>query len=118
MTLEFLLNFNVWLNVEPTLRISEWMGFATIMPVIFGICFQTPLIMIFLEKIGIFTAADFRSKRKISILVMMIAAALITPTSDPFSMLLLALPMVSLYELGIFMIGRNARKADPDPMAA
>lgn len=117
VTLQFLLDFNVWLGVEPTLRISEWMGFATIMPVVFGVCFQTPLIMLFLEKIGIFTIDDFRSKRKISILVMMIAAAIITPTSDPFSMLLLAVPMVSLYELGIFMIGRNPRKDVPSDLA-
>ena len=64
ITLSFLLEFNVWLGIEPTLRLSDWMSFATILPLVFGLCFQTPLIMLFLAWIGIFTAADFRAKRK------------------------------------------------------
>ena len=86
ITLGFLLEFNVWLGVAPTLRLSEWMSFATILPLVFGIAFQTPLVMLFLERIGIFTVDDFRAKRKFSILVITIAAAILTPGQDPFSM--------------------------------
>ena len=50
ITLKFLLQFNVWLGVAPTLRLSDWMGFATILPLVFGISFQTPLVMLFLEQ--------------------------------------------------------------------
>ncbi len=107
VTLTFLLQFNLWLGVAPTLRLSEWMGFATLLPLIFGLAFQTPLVMLFLERIGVFTAADYRSKRKMAILVMTIAAAVLTPGQDPFSMLLLACPMIVLYELGIILIRRN-----------
>ncbi len=110
LTLSFLLEFNVWLGVAPTLRLSEWMSFATILPLVFGIAFQTPLIMLFLERIGIFTAADFRAKRKISILIITIAAAILTPGQDPFSMTLLAVPMVLLYELGIILVGTNKKR--------
>ena len=60
LTLKFLLQFNVWLGIEPTLRISEWMSFATILPLVFGLAFQTPLVMLFLARIGIFTADDYR----------------------------------------------------------
>ena len=77
VTLGFLLQFNVWLGIEPTMRITDWMSFATILPLVFGVCFQTPLIMLFLERIGIFTADDFRSKRKIAILIMVVAAAIL-----------------------------------------
>ncbi len=111
LTLNFLLSFNVWLGVAPTLRLSDWMGFATILPLIFGISFQTPLVMLFLERIGIFTVKDFRSKRKIAILVITITAAVITPGQDPFSMVLLAIPMILLYELGILMMVSGRRKA-------
>jgi sec-independent protein translocase protein TatC len=107
ITLTFLLQFNVWLGVAPTLRLSEWMSFATILPLIFGVSFQTPLVMLFLERINIFTVEDFRAKRKMAIMVITIAAALLTPGQDPFSMLLLAIPMILLYELGIVMISRN-----------
>lgn len=110
-TLEFLLNFNVWLGIEPTLRITEWIGFATILPLIFGVCFQTPLVMLILERIGVFTADDFRSKRKMAILIMVVVAAVITPTQDPFSLAILAVPMILLYELGLFLMTRNKSEA-------
>jgi sec-independent protein translocase protein TatC len=92
LTLGFLLEFNVWLGVAPTLRLSEWMSFATILPLVFGLAFQTPLIMLFLERIGIFTVDDFRAKRKMAILIITVAAAVLTPCQDPFSMTLLAIP--------------------------
>lgn len=107
VTLTFLLEFNVWLGIEPTLRLADWMSFATVLPLIFGVCFQTPLIMMFLALIGIFTAEDYRSKRKMAILVMVIAGAILTPGQDPFSMVLLALPMIILYELGILLVTRR-----------
>ena len=109
VTLTFLLQFNVYLGVAPTLRLSEWMSFATMLPLIFGLAFQTPLIMLLLERLSIFTIDDFRSKRKFAILIITIAAGVLTPGQDPFSMLLLAIPMILLYELGILMIGRRHR---------
>ena len=87
------------------------MGFATILPLVFGISFQTPLVMLFLERIGIFTVEDYRAKRKFAILIITITAAVITPGQDPFSMILLAIPMILLYELGILLIVSGQRKA-------
>jgi len=110
-TLKFLLQFNAWLGVPPMLRLSDWMGFASILPLVFGVAFQTPLVMLFLERIHIFTVDDFRAKRKIAILIMTIAAAVLTPGQDPISMLLLAVPMILLYELGILLVGRGKSKA-------
>src|SRR5439155_17694461 len=66
ITLSFLLEFNVWLGIEPTLRLADWMSFATILPLVFGVCFQTPLVMVFLELIGVFTVEDYKAKRKIA----------------------------------------------------
>ena len=103
-TLKFLLDFNVWLNIEPSLRINEWMSFATLLPLIFGVCFQTPLVMLLLNRLGIFSIEDFKAKRRIAIFIIVVAAAAITPTGDPFTMLLLAVPMVGLYELGILLM--------------
>jgi sec-independent protein translocase protein TatC len=111
ITLKFLLQFNIYLGVAPTLRLSEWMSFATLLPLIFGLAFQTPLVMMVLERLNIFTVEDFRSKRRFAILIITIAAAILTPGQDPFSMILLALPMVLLYELGIFLVARRPREA-------
>jgi sec-independent protein translocase protein TatC len=107
LTLRFLLEFNVWLGVKPMLRLSEWMGFATILPLVFGLCFQTPLVMLFLAMIGIFTAADYRSKRRPAILIIVIVAAVLTPGIEVSSMLLLSVPMILLYELGILLVGKS-----------
>ncbi len=109
VTLGFLLKFNVWLGIEPTLRISEWMGFATIMPLLFGGCFQTPLVMLLLERLGILSVDDFRAKRKIAILVIFFLAAVLTPTPEIGTMTLLAVPMLALYELGILIMSRRPR---------
>jgi sec-independent protein translocase protein TatC len=116
VTLSFLLEFNVWLGIAPTLRLSDWMSFATILPLVFGLCFQTPLVMLFLERVGIFTVADYRAKRKMAILVMVIAAAILTPGPDVFSQCMLAVPMIALYELGIVLVSRG-RAAVPRKVA-
>lgn len=116
-TLGFLLEFNVWLGIEPTLRLSDWMSFATLLPLVFGICFQTPLIMLFLERLGIVSLADLRAKRKFAILIMVTAAAIITPTPDPYTMLILAVPMIALYELGLVLISYRKAPAPADEVA-
>jgi Sec-independent protein translocase protein (TatC) len=110
VTLRFLLEFNVWLGVTPMLRLSEWMGFATILPVLFGLCFQTPLVMLFLSRIGMFTAADYRAKRRPAILIVTIVPTVLTPGIDVSSMLFLSIPMILLYELGILLV-RETRPA-------
>jgi sec-independent protein translocase protein TatC len=115
-TLAFLLDFNVWLGIEPTLRIADWISFATILPLIFGVCFQTPLVMLLLERVGVFTAKDYRAKRRMAALVIVVAAAAITPTGDPFTMMLLAGPMYALYELGIRLIPDRSKVDEPTPV--
>ena len=109
-TLAFLLDFNVWLGIKPTLRISEWISFATILPLVFGICFQTPLVMMLLDRVGIFSVDVYRSKRRLAVLIIVVIAAVITPTGDPFTLGLLAIPMIGLYELGIILV-RNRKPA-------
>jgi sec-independent protein translocase protein TatC len=107
---EALLWFNEWLGLEPDLRLNEWLGFAIWMPVIFGLSFQTPLVMLFLERIGLFNVEAFRGKRRIVWFLMAIFAAVITPSTDAFSMLFLWLPMCLLYELGIWLILLSPRQ--------
>jgi sec-independent protein translocase protein TatC len=107
LTVHFLLEFGAWVGVTPMLSLSEWMGFATILPLVFGLCFQTPLVMLFLSRIGIFTAADYRARRRLAILIIFIAAAVLTPGPDISSMVLLSIPMLLLYELGILLVGQS-----------
>ncbi len=101
--IEALLWFNEFLGMAPDLRLNEWLGFAILMPLIFGISFQTPLVMLFIQRIGIVSVDTFRSKRRIIWFLMAVFAAVITPSTDPVSMLLLWIPMTLLFELGIYL---------------
>jgi sec-independent protein translocase protein TatC len=110
--IEALLWFNEWLDWEPELRLNEWLGFAIWMPVVFGISFQTPLVMLLLERVGLLSVATFRSKRRLAWFLMAIFAAVITPSTDYISMLYLWLPMGLLYELGIWLCWYAPRPPD------
>jgi sec-independent protein translocase protein TatC len=101
--IEAMLWFNEYLGIQPELRLSEWLGFAIFMPVVFGVSFQTPLAMFFMEKIGLFSVDTYKSMRRVSWFLLAIFAAVITPTIDAFSMMLLWVPMCLLYELGIWL---------------
>jgi sec-independent protein translocase protein TatC len=96
-----LLVFNEWLGFDPEIRLREWLSLAIILPLVFGLSFQTPLVMIFLNRIGIFTAADYLARWRGAVMVLAVFAALITPTPDIVTMMYLFLPMFGLYMLGI-----------------
>jgi sec-independent protein translocase protein TatC len=118
--IEALLWFNQWVGLEPDVRFNEWLGFAILMPLVFGISFQLPLVMLFLERIGLLTVSDYLSKWKISLFLIHVFAAVITPSVDIISMELLALPMFGLYLLGILMCKLKPRDPGldldvPDP---
>lgn len=98
--LHFLLNFNKTLEIQPQIRLSEWISFAVFLPVMFGISFQLPLVMLFLERISIFTVNVYREQRRMAILVIAILSSVLTP-ADPVSMLLMMFPLLFLYELGV-----------------
>src|SRR5206468_4210814 len=111
--IEALLWFNEWLDWEPELRLNDWLGFAVWMPVVFGVSFQTPLVMLLLERLGLLSVAGFRRKRRLAWFLMAIFAAVITPSTDYISMLYLWLPMGCLYELGIWLCWYAPRPPDP-----
>lgn len=94
--LEFLFSFNDRLGFNVDMRITEWISFMLFLPLGFGVAFQLPLVMLFLERIGVFTVQTYREKWRIAILVIAVLAALLTP-ADPMSMLMLAGPLVLLY---------------------
>jgi sec-independent protein translocase protein TatC len=115
-----LLWFNEWLNIEPNFRLEDWLSFAITMPLIFGISFQVPLVMLFLERIGITRIETYRSYRKVAIFLMAIFAAVITPTPDIVNFSLLWVPMCLLYELGIWLCKWSHKPSEfdieePDP---
>lgn len=110
--LGFLLSFNDTMNADPNLRISEWLGFFLMLPLGFGIGFQLPLVMLFLNRIGVMSVEAYISQWRIAILVIFMAAMLLTP-ADPQSMLLLAMPLTILYFLGIALCKFLPKRQSP-----
>lgn len=100
--LKFLLGFNDWLDAAPQIRLSEWISFAIVLPVMFGLSFQLPLVMLFLERITVFELKTYQQQRRMAIFVISIISMLLTP-ADPMSMMLMMIPLCLLYELGIIM---------------
>ncbi|NIL95604.1 MAG: twin-arginine translocase subunit TatC [Planctomycetales bacterium] len=98
--LDFLFTFNADLGIQLAPRITEWLSFAIILPIGFGISFQLPLVMLFLERIGIFDVPAYMAKWRIAVLIIAVASMLLTP-ADPISMLAMAIPLTGLYFLGI-----------------
>lgn len=100
--LSFLFSFNQELGIDPDPKISEWLGFVLLMPLGFGVSFQLPLVMLFLERIGVFTVKDFLEKWRIAVLVIFIISAVLTP-ADPYSIFFMAVPLTFLYFGGILL---------------
>jgi sec-independent protein translocase protein TatC len=98
-----LLWFNEWLDINPEIRLSEWLGFALILPLVFGISFQTPLVMLFLFKLGILDVASFVAFRGYAWFGMAAVVVIFAPIGDLQSLLLLWGPMCLLYEVGILI---------------
>ena len=100
--LGFLLNFGGAIATAQW-TIGEYVSFITTMMFWAGIVFETPLIIFFLAKLGVVTAQQLSRWRKFAILGIFIIAAFITPTPDPINQLLVAVPLLLLYELGILL---------------
>lgn len=98
-----LLAFNAFLDVDPDIRLNEWLGFAIILPLVFGLSFQTPLVMMFMNRIGMFTWEDYLARWRGAVMVLALFAAMITPTPDAVTMLYLFVPMFGLYMLGVLI---------------
>lgn len=101
-------------EVEVRAGIGNFTRLALLMMVAFGVGFQFPVVMVALQIVGIVTPQKLASWRRQSALLIVVLAAGITPSGDPFSLFALAIPMYLLYEvsiiLGRFWLRRRARK--------
>ena len=98
--LAFLFSFNKYMGIDPDPRISEWLSFVLFLPLGFGVAFQLPLVMLFINRLGLVSEALFLEKWRIAILVIFVISMLLTP-ADPISMLLMAVPLTFLYFFGV-----------------
>lgn len=95
--------------IEPMPKLDEYLGFTLKMLLAFGLIFEMPLFAFFLARLGLVTAQWMRKTRKYAILAIFIVAAILTPP-DVFSQLMMAAPMLVLYEISILVAAVFGKK--------
>jgi sec-independent protein translocase protein TatC len=108
-----LLFFSEWggsLGVSNDWRIGEYISFATQFTLLFGLSFELPVVVMVCVKLGLLSYEMMSKTRSYAILAIFVAAAVITPTPDAFTLLLMALPMLLLYEICIWLAWLDRRK--------
>jgi len=116
--LKFLIHFNQHqFNIQ--LRARDYYSFFSMTLLACGICFQVPVVLLAMVRLGITSPDGLRKKRRIAIVVCAVVAAAL-PGVDPVSMILEMLPLVALYELSILLaaaFGRSSAEA-PERLAS
>lgn len=98
---KFLMGYRTpWL--EPMISVGSYVSFFCIMIIVFGVVFELPVVMLFLNKLGIVNPKMLRKNRKYAVLIIFIVAAVLTPP-DVFTQIMMAIPLLILYELSIFI---------------
>lgn len=114
LAINFLVNYQLDPSILNEFDIASYISLLVMTVLACGIMFQLPMVIFALSKLGIVTPAFLKSYRRHSYLVILIVAAIITPSPDMFSQLLVAIPLFLLYEISITISGRVMRQREKD----
>nr|WP_294872834.1 twin-arginine translocase subunit TatC [uncultured Pedobacter sp.] len=114
LSINFLTNFTVSPEIQNTFTIDSYLSSVMTLTLGSGVIFQLPVIIYILSKLGVMTPAFMRASRRYSTVLILIIAAVVTPTADPYTMLIVALPLFLLYELSIFISASIEKKRNKD----
>ncbi|HEY4798150.1 MAG TPA: twin-arginine translocase subunit TatC [Bacteroidia bacterium] len=103
MTINFLGNYQVTPLIKNTISMDSYISTVTILTLIMGLVFELPIVIYFLTKIGLLGSNFMRKYRRHAIVVILIIAAVITPTSDIPTLVIVSTPLYILYEASIFV---------------
>jgi sec-independent protein translocase protein TatC len=101
--LDFLLGFAGTDRLVPILSIAKYIGFVILLILAFGVAFEFPVILVSLTLVGVLSSAQLRQWRRYALLVIAVAAAVITPSQDFFTMGAMMVPLLIFYELSILI---------------
>ena len=103
--------------IQPLPSMKEYLSFASVTMLAFGLVFELPLVIVFLARLGIVTVDFLRKNRKYAILLIFLVAAILTPGPDVVSQVLMAIPLMFLYEIsiiGAIFFGKKKEKKTDD----
>jgi sec-independent protein translocase protein TatC len=110
--LNFLGNYQVSGQVMNSFTLTNYIGFISMFVLLSGAIFELPMVVYFLSKLGLLTPALMRSYRKHAVVVILFAAAVITPSPDIGSQILVFIPVYFLYEISIFISARVEKQRE------
>jgi len=113
--LDFLLGGSYLSDIEPYIKIGNYISFVIQIVFYMGLVFELPVIAFFLAKIGIVSHQWLGRQRKWAFVLAFVLAAIITPTPDPINQTIVAVPIILLYELSIWLAWVARRKPAPAP---
>lgn len=99
-------------GTQALLTINQYISFITLMLVVFGAAFEVPLLVVMANFVGVLPAWLLRKSRRLGIFLIFLFAAVATPSTDPFTMCAMALPMVLLFEAAIQIAGVHDRRKE------
>lgn len=108
ITLRFLAGYEVSQLVSNQVSLQSYMSTFTGMNLVMGITFEMPMLAMVLSKLGLVTRSFFRKYRRHAIVGLVFFAAVITPTGDPFTLMLVSMPLYLLYELSAVLVKKDS----------
>jgi sec-independent protein translocase protein TatC len=112
LSVNFLVNYTVSARIVNNVTLDSYISFVTMLSLLAGLVFELPLLIFFMAKLGVISASFLRKYRKHSLIINLILSAIVTPSADIASQILLAIPIYFLYEIGIIVAKRvEHRKA-------
>ena len=103
LSINFLGGYTVSSEVPNEIALNSYVSTVTTLTLMAGLVFELPVLVYFLTKVGLITPQFLKSYRRHSIVVILILAAIITPSPDVISQIIVAIPLLFLYEIGIYV---------------
>jgi sec-independent protein translocase protein TatC len=102
-------------NLQPMIGLTKYLTFCIGLIFAFGLIFELPLVLLILGRAGVVGYRGLAKNRKYALLINSIMSAVLTPTPDAYTMLLMMIPMQILYEVSIWLVRIFGKKMDPEP---
>lgn len=103
-TFRFLMEYELSPSIQNQINLSSYIGNFTMLILVMGIVFEMPLLAWLLSQLGILHKSFLREYQKHAVVVLLVSAAIITPSGDPFTLMLVFIPLYLLYQLSIWVV--------------
>ena len=114
LSINFLANYQIDESIQNEIDLLSYIEMLVMMVLACGLMFQLPMVVLVLAKAGLVTADFLRMYRRHAILIIVVVAAILTPSPDMFSQIIVALPIYMLFEMSILLAARVERQAALD----